>query len=129
MKKTVLFIALTLSISGVNAQSMSTTNLPIIVINTVAGDGEIPDDPKMVASMGIIYNGPGMPNSATDPFNHYDGPIGIETRGNSTQDFEKKTYSIELRNPVDGSDSSAALLGMPKEVDWILHAMDIDKSQ
>ena len=129
MKKTVLFIALTLSISGVNAQSMSTTNLPIIVINTVAGDGEIPDDPKMVASMGIIYNGPGMPNSATDPFNHYDGPIGIETRGNSTQDFEKKTYSIELRNPVDGSDSSAALLGMPKEEDWILHAMVIDKSQ
>lgn len=106
-------------------QSFTTSNLPIVVINT--GGEEIPDDPKITVEMGIIYNGPGEMNSITDPFNHYQGPVGIETRGNSTQDFEKKTYSVELRTPA-GEDSSAVLLGMPKEEDWILHAMVIDKT-
>lgn len=78
--------------------------------------------------MGIIDNGPGNTNNVTDPWNHYNGKIGIETRGNSTQGFDKKTYSIELWKP-DGSDTSQALLGMPSEEDWILHAMVIDKTQ
>jgi hypothetical protein len=107
-----------------SAQTLTTSNLPIIKIYT-DGD-EIPDDPKITATMGII-NGESVFNNVNDPFTDYDGPIGIETRGNSTQGFDKKTYSIELRTPT-GADSSVALLGMPKEEDWILHAMVIDKS-
>lgn len=107
-------------------QTLRSSNLPIIIVTTT--QTEIPDEPKINASLEIIYNGPGNLNHSTDPPLHYQGPIGIETRGNSTQGFEKKTYSLELRDAA-GNDKSAALLGMGKEEDWILHAMVIDKSQ
>lgn len=113
------------------SQSFTSSHLPIVVINTgnsTFNNATIPDDPKITASMGIIDNGPGVTNNLTDPFNAYDGAIGVETRGNSTQDFDKKTYSLELRTDA-GADSSVALLGMGKEEDWILHAMVIDKTQ
>lgn len=113
------------------SQNFTSSHLPIVVINTgnaTFNDATIPDDPKITASMGIIDNGPGVINNLTDPFNAYDGMIGVETRGNSTQDYDKKTYSLELRTNA-GIDSSVALLGMGKEEDWILHAMVIDKSQ
>lgn len=126
MKKYVITPILVMCVWFVQAQTFTSSNLPIVVINT-DGEEEIPDDPKITVEMGIIYNGEGMVNNLTDPFNHYNGPIGIETRGNSTQDFEKKTYSIELRTPA-GTDSSSALLGMGKEEDWILHAMVLDKT-
>ena len=113
------------------SQNFTSSHLPIVVINTgnaTFNDATIPDDPKITASMGIIDNGPGATNNLTDPFNAYDGMIGVETRGNSTQDYDKKTYSLELRTNA-GVDSSVALLGMGKEEDWILHAMVIDKTQ
>lgn len=110
----------------VEAQILTSSNHPIIKIYT---DGEdIPDEPKIDASMGIIYNGEGTLNNTSDPFNYYDGNIGIETRGNSTQGFDKKTYSIELRDE-DNEDISVNLFGMGGEEDWILHAMVIDKTQ
>jgi hypothetical protein len=122
MKLIYTFATILLSIQSFG--QLTDTNLPIIKITT--GGQTIPDDPKVTMSMGII-NGTGLTNNINDPFTDYDGPIGIETRGNSTQGFDKKTYSLELRSPA-GADSSVALLGMPKESDWILHAMVIDKS-
>jgi len=46
--------------------------------------------------MGIIDNGEGEINHIEDEYNVYSGNIGNGTRGNSTQMFEKKTYTIEL---------------------------------
>lgn len=116
-----LFISAQLS----HAQ-LSSSNLPIISIET--DDEEIPDEPKINGTMGIIYDVNGGINSVTDPFNHYNGNIGIETRGNSTQGFDKKTYSLELRTSSN-LDTSVNLFDMGSEEDWILHAMVIDKSQ
>ena len=109
-----------------SAQTLTTSNLPIVVVNT--NGVTIPDDPKIDGTMGIIYNGEGNVNNINDAFNHYNGAIGIETRGNSTQDFDKKTYSLELRTEAN-EDTSVNLLGMGGEEDWILHAMVIDKTQ
>lgn len=109
-----------------NCQTLTNSNLPIIIINT--GGANIPDEPKIPASFQIINNGSGLINNINDFPNHYNGFCGIETRGNSTQGFQKKTYSIELWNS-DDEDTSASLLDMGKEEDWILHAMVIDKSQ
>lgn len=103
----------------------TSSNLPIIVINT-HGQG-IPDEPKIEAAMGIIYNGPGQRNNSTDPYNNYDGRIGIEIRGSSSQMFPKKQYSIELHDEF-GNDNNASLLGMPAEEDWILFAPYNDKT-
>ncbi len=114
-----------LSIIILPAQTLSTSNLPIVVINT--GNNEITDEPKISATMGIVFNGTGTDNSINGPFNHYNGKIAIETRGNTSQRFDKKSYMFETRNTAD-QDTSVSILGMGKDEDWILHAMYIDKS-
>ncbi len=101
------------------------SNLPIVVINTYGN--AIPDEPKVTAHMGIVYNGPGQVNHTADLFNHFNGMIGIETRGQSTQMFPKKSYAFETRDS-DGGNLDVSLLGMPAENDWILYAPYTDKS-
>lgn len=126
MKNFTLLSLLTLFVSVTGfAQTLTSSNLPIVIINT--NGAIIQDEPKVQVTMGIIDNGPGNVNNITDPWNDYNGFCGIEFRGNSTQDFDKKTYSIELWTAA-GQDTSAQILGMPKEEDWILHAMVIDKT-
>jgi len=108
-----------------SAQSFSSSNLPIIVINT--NGLVIPDEPKIKADMGIIDNGNGVRNNLTDPFNNFNGKIGIELRGSSSQSFPKKQYSIEVQDDL-GYGLDASLLGMPAEEDWVLFAPYNDKS-
>jgi hypothetical protein len=105
--------------------TFTSSNLPIVVINT--NGQEIVSDHKISADMGIIYNGEGLRNNLTDPFNNYNGKIGIEIRGSSSQMFPKKQYSVETRNAT-GSDLDVSILGFPEESDWILFAPYNDKS-
>ncbi|MBN2699383.1 MAG: CotH kinase family protein [Bacteroidales bacterium] len=100
------------------------SNLPIMVIETEGG-GSITDEPKINAHMGIIYNGPGERNHQNDPYNEYNGSIGIELRGHSTSDFPKKPYNFETRDDL-GENLDVSLLGMPEENDWVLRASYID---
>ena len=126
MKKTIGLILITFAfISYLQGQNFTSSSLPIVVINT--NGNTIEDDPKVAVDIGIIDNGPGNLNYLTDPFNAYNGHCGIEFRGNSTQGFDKKTYSIELWTSA-GLDTSASILGLPKEEDWILHANHLDKT-
>ncbi len=111
--------------ADVSSQTFTYSNLPIVVLDT---DGaEIPDDPKIKAHMGIIWNGDGDTNFLTDPFNNYDGYIGIEIRGSSSQMFPKKQYGFETWDS-EGEGIDASLLGMPAEEDWILSAPYNDKT-
>jgi subtilisin-like proprotein convertase family protein len=105
--------------------NFTSSNLPIIIINT--NNQAIVDDPKIYCNMGIIYNGVGNRNYITDPLNHYNGRIGIELRGSSSQWFDKKPYGFET---VDNNnlELDTALLGMPSEHDWILSASYSDKT-
>jgi len=101
------------------------SDLPIIIINTQGK--EIVDDPKIIAQMSIIYNGPGVENKVTDTPNEYNGFIGIEFRGSSSQQFPKKPFGLETIT-ADGENNNVSLLGMPEENDWILNATYNDKS-
>ncbi len=103
----------------------TTSNLPLVIINT--GNQNIPDNPKIMASMGIVYNGVGVLNHTTDVYNNYNGKIGIELRGSTSQTFPKKSYGFNTWTNT-GADTSAMLLGMPKESEWILSANYSDKS-
>ena len=116
------------TLKNIAAQNFTESHLPIVVIEYENEIENIPDEPRVLATMGIIYNGNGEINHIDDSFNEYSGNIGIETRGNSTQLFEKKTYTIELWDEKL-EDQEKALLGMAEEEDWILHAMVIDKTQ
>ncbi|MBK8417189.1 MAG: CotH kinase family protein [Bacteroidetes bacterium] len=103
----------------------SYSNLPIVVLNT---NGQtIVDDPKIIAHMGIIYNGPGAINYLSDPFNNYDGNIGIEIRGSWSQTFPQKQYGFETLDSTN-EEVDTMLLGMPAESDWILYAPYNDKT-
>lgn len=101
------------------------STLPLIVINTFGVS--IPDEPKISGEMGIIDNGPGQINRLGDPFNGYNGAIGIEIRGQSSQLFLKKSYAVKTRD-ASGNNLDVSLLGMPAENDWVLYGPYSDKS-
>ena len=99
-------------------------NLPIILIDTYGV--EIPNEPRIPASMGIINNESGV-NHIDDPFNDFDGSITIERRGNSSQWQGKTPYRFETVDD-EGENSNVELLGMPSENDWVLYAPWQDKT-
>ncbi|HPG37807.1 MAG TPA: CotH kinase family protein [bacterium] len=108
----------------VNAEQFS-SNLPIIVIDTY---GQTIVDPyRIEADMGIIYNGPGNRNYLTDPYNDYNGQIGIELRGSTALQFPKQPYRLETHDSL-GQDINVSLLGMPIDNDWVLHNPYSDKT-
>ncbi|MDF1576742.1 MAG: CotH kinase family protein [Bacteroidales bacterium] len=101
------------------------SNLPIVVITT-ENSQSIPDEPKITAHMGIVHNEAGL-NELPGTFNDYDGKIGIEIRGASSQGYAKKGYGLETRLE-NGENNNVSLLGMPVENDWVLHGPYSDKS-
>lgn len=103
----------------------TSSDVPILVIETHGQ--EIPDEPRIEAELGVIDNGRESRNRMTDPFNGYHGPISIEIRGSTSQDFPKKQYAFETQNE-DGSNKNVPLLGMPAENDWVLYGPYSDKS-
>lgn len=100
-------------------------NLPLLIIDTKGQT--ILNEPKIAASFKIIDNGPGQLNGLLDEPTGYNGNIGIEIRGQSSQQFPKKGYGIELWTSA-GADTSASLLGMPADEDWVLSAPYSDKT-
>ncbi|MHB2156181.1 CotH kinase family protein [Calditrichota bacterium GD2] len=119
---TLFCTALTLAAQNVSFES---SNLPIVVIDTHGQ--EIPDEYRIVADMGIIYNGPDQRNYLNQSFNHFEGKIAIELRGASSQMFPKKQYRLETQSE-SGENLNVSLLGLPAENDWILYAPYSDKS-
>jgi len=102
------------------------STLPIVVINT--HDVVIPtyNDNDVSGQMGIIFNGSGI-NHLSDPFNNYNGYIGIHVRGNSTQAFPAKSYEVTTED-VSGNQLDAYLLGMDTDHSWALYQPWDDKS-
>jgi hypothetical protein len=126
MKRLFILLNLLLIKSALLAQvNFTSSNLPIIIINTHGQT--IKDEPKITADMGVIDNGKGNTNRLTDAYNVYNGKIGIEIRGHSSQMFDKKQYGIELRD-LSGNSVNSSLLGMPSESDWVLNASYTDKT-
>ena len=106
--------------------NFTSSDLPIIIVNTNNGS-PIFDDPKVEATIGIIYNGEGERNSIFDPRNEYFGKCGIEVRGESSQSFAKQSYLFETWD-ADGNDIDTSFLGFPKEEDFILYGPYSDKT-
>ena len=129
-KKILLFILVLFSLS-VSAQTFTDSNLPIVVIETDGG-ANIPDEPKVPGSMKIIWHQDGSRNYMSDIDNpeylNYDGRIGIERRGSSSQNFNKKPYAFETREDDNVTNNNVSLLGMPEENDWILNSLAYDQT-
>ena len=112
-------------------QTFTDSNLPIVIINTDNGVA-IPDEPKVLADMKIIWHQDGSRNYLTDignpEFLNYDGRIGIETRGSSSQMLSKKPYGLTTLQADNVTNNNVSLLGMPSENDWILNALAFDQT-
>lgn len=123
-RKHILCIALVFIAIQASGQTFS-SNLPIMIINT--NGQSIQDETRIIANLGIIDKGIGIRNQSNDPFTSYNGRISIELRGESSKLFPKKSYSMETQDAA-GNNLNVALLGMPKENDWVLYAPYTDKT-
>jgi len=101
------------------------SNLPIVIIDTKGQS--IANSYKIIADMGVIYNGEGKYNQTSDPFNNFNGKIGIELRGSSSLSFPKKQYAVETRDSA-GANLEVSLMGLPEDNDWILNGPYSDKT-
>jgi hypothetical protein len=77
--------------TNVISQTLTTTNLPIIIINT--NGQQITDEPGIITDIKIINNASGI-NTITDSPNEHDGKAKVEYRGCSSQSFPKKSYGL-----------------------------------
>lgn len=131
MKKIVLVLSLLFIQMLSMAQSFTDSNLPIVIIDTDGGV-PIPDEPKVLGNMKIIWHQDGSRNYMSDANNpeflNYDGRIGIELRGSSSQMPDKKPYGFETLMDDDITNNNVSLLGMPKENDWILNSLAFDQT-
>lgn len=131
----ILGIAL-FSSATVFSQTFTDSNLPIVIITTDLDVNNQPlqilDDPKILSSMKIIKRPDGSRNYLSDAntsaFLNYNGRIGIEIRGSSSQLLPKKGYGLTTLKADNISNNNVSLLGMPSENDWILNGIAFDPS-
>ena len=128
---TIVFFATT------KAQNFTDSNLPIVIITTDNNPStgkplDIVDDPKVLANIKVIYRTDGTRNYLTDQnttqFLNYNGRIGIELRGSTSQSLPKKPYGLTTLSSDNVTNNNVSILGMPKENDWVLNSLAFDPS-
>ncbi len=132
MKNRIIVLIFVFLSMAVTAQTFTDSNLPIVVIETDGG-ASIPDEPKILATMKIIWHQDGSRNYLTDidnpEFLNYNGRIGIERRGYSSQMVsDKKPYGLTTLQDDNVSNNNVSLFGMPAENDWILNPLAYDQT-
>ncbi|MFT3794001.1 CotH kinase family protein [Flavobacterium sp.] len=135
--KRLLLTLLVIQSAVVFAQDFTDSNLPIVIINTDINPEtnqpyEIPDDPRVLATMKIIKHPDGSRNYLTDQntpaYLNYNGRISIEIRGSTSQWLPKKPYGLTTLQANNTSNNNVSLLGMPSENDWVLNSLAYDPS-
>jgi hypothetical protein len=114
-----------------HGQYLSSSNLPIVIITTDNG-ASIPDEPKIGATMKILYVNDTtinyLSNQDDSLYLNYNGRIGIELRGSTSQNHNKKPYGFETRMADDVTNNNVSLMGLPAENDWVLNPMNDEPS-
>jgi hypothetical protein len=99
------------------------SNLPIIVLTTFLAQPN--ESVPVKASVTLIGTNGGRATLQGRP--EFNGRGTIKIRGSSSTQFPKKSYALELEDELL-QDKKAALLGMPKQSDWVLYAPYTDKT-
>ena len=131
MKKVLFIGILIFGVLVAKAQYITSSNLPIVIITTDNG-ANIPDEPKIGATMKILYVNDTtinyLSNQDDTAYLNYYGRIGIERRGSTSQGHSKKPYGFETRLDDDVTANNVSLMGLPAENDWVLNAMNDEPS-
>lgn len=108
------------------AQTFIDSNLPVLSIRV--NGAAINDEPKTPGYLWVVNKSAGQRNKLGDTTTaQLKCRIGIQVRGNTSQNNPKKSYVFETRKAND-SNLDVALLGMPAESDWVLYASYQDKT-
>ena len=129
-KSKIFFFSIVLAMAlPIFAQSY---DLPLIIVNTQNRQALQKGADKIPATMRILDKGT---NNVADSSKGEKYNIGIKIRGQTSADFPKKGYGIELKarsctNVADTAchDTSLKVLGMPKNADWVFHGPYVDKT-
>ena len=131
VKRVILILLLMVYGLWAQAQILTDSNLPIVVID-IDGGASIPDEPRVYGNMKVIWHQDGSRNYLTDvnnpAFLNYDGRISIEIRGSSSQMPSKKPYGLTTLQADDITNNNVSILGMPSENDWILNSLAFDQT-
>jgi hypothetical protein len=105
-------------------------DLPVVVLDTygtpVPGQsGGNGTDEYIDTALLAFEPSAGMTSLAATP--RVATAAGIHIRGQSSSNYAKKPYRVELHE-ADGTDRDCPLLGMPSESDWVLHSPFPDKA-
>jgi hypothetical protein len=96
-----------------------TSHLPIILIHTFeSGTLDSFGTEHVPAALQVLE-----PSSGTSRLvgrAALDARIGIHVRGETSRNFPKKQYAMELRADDEDADSNRPLLGLPSNSDWVL---------
>ena len=96
-----------------------TSHLPIILIHTFeSGTPESYGTEYVPAALQVLE-----PKSGTSRIvgrAALDARIGIHVRGETSRNFPKKQYAVELRDDAADSDSAQPMLGLPSHSEWVL---------
>ena len=137
MRKCLILIWFLAFLGVCQGQILTSSNLPIVIITTEVNPNtgshySIPDEPKIVAHMKILYVNDTVENFLSNQndsaFLNYDGLVGIELRGSTSQGHSKKPYGFETRMADGETNNNVSLLGLPAENDWVLNPMNDEPS-
>lgn len=91
------------------------SNLPVVILNS----GSTVIEHKIDSPIQLCTC-----NSTSDDYN---GPAIAKGRGNSSADFKKKSFKIDVKDEMDEK-VEIEFLGMPKDEDWILYGTEPERS-
>lgn len=137
MKKSLTLLWIMVLLAVCQGQILTSSHLPIIIITTginpsTGSHYSIPDEPKIVAKMKILYVNDTVMNYLSNQndsaFLNYNGLVGIELRGSTSQGHSKKPYGFETRMADSITNNNVSLLGLPAENDWVLNPMNDEPS-
>ena len=108
------------------------SNLPLIVIEAFGTDIDAEAQWDSRAARRPVYvmlidRNKHTQRAATVDGAAFVGRAGMRVRGQTSSQFDKKQYSLELWDE-DDEERAASLLGMPPESDWVLYAPWLDKT-
>jgi hypothetical protein len=96
-----------------------TSHLPIILIHTFESGTPDSFGTEHVAAALQVFE----PTSGTSRIvgrAALDARIGIHVRGQTSRNFPKKQFALELRADDDDTDSDRPILGLPSHSEWVL---------
>jgi hypothetical protein len=98
------------------------SNLPIVVFELNGGGSRYEEDLLVRAKFINTQDGRATMSGKAD----FDGLAAIRTRGHSTRDLPKRSYTVHTLD-ASTNQTKVALLGLPAEEDWVLYAPFEDK--